>query len=217
MFSITTTDLLDSTGHFVTDPKTQQPLATDKAYIDVRGCIGSLDAMEKCLQVYVNASTQDEILIVSLGDEIGVSDSNPNHTSPAKFAEWCEEQGHTGKPGCGGTVDIKLASAKGDAVSNGRYYYSNRFVHDVGIERYKGITDLIKSMLPRALVGANYSPTGYAIGPDTESYCHAYLGIVFQWIELFRKGGMTLPWYARMIALDRFGIAGSGSGSGSVR
>jgi hypothetical protein len=64
-----------------------------------------------------------------------------------------------------------------------------------GIARYKAITDTIKSILPRALVGANYSPTGYAIGPaDGQSYCHAYLGIVYQWIELFRKGGMTMPW-----------------------
>eukprot|EP01051_Picozoa_sp_SAG22_P002602 SAG22_NODE_118_length_19263_cov_16.155813_14_plen_104_part_00 len=73
--------------------------------------------------------------------------------------------------------------------------YSRRFTNDVGIARYKRLTDLIKSKLPRALVGANYSPTGYAIGPaDGQPYCHAYLGIVFQWIELFRKGGMTMPW-----------------------
>ena len=24
--------------------------------------------------------------------------------------------------------------------------------------------------------------------------CHNYLGVTFQWIELFRQGGMTLPW-----------------------
>jgi hypothetical protein len=92
-------------------------------------------------------------------------------------------------------ADTKIASAKGDATSNGHYYYSRRFTNDVGIARYKRLTDLIKSKLPRALVGANYSPTGYAIGPaDGQPYCHAYLGIVFQWIELFRKGGLTMPW-----------------------
>ena len=79
--------------------------------------------------------------------------------------------------------------------TNGHYYYSLRFIHDTGIARYKTLTDKIRSILPRALVGANYSPTGYAIGPaDGQQYCHAYLGIVFQWIELFRKGGMTMPW-----------------------
>ena len=51
----------------------------------------------------------------------------------------------------------------------------NRFLNDAGIARYKAITDVIKSVLPRALVGANYSPTGYAIGPSSSSVCHAYL------------------------------------------
>ena len=45
---------------------------TDKGYVDIRGCIGSLEAMEKCLEVYENASTTDNVLVVSLGDEIGV-------------------------------------------------------------------------------------------------------------------------------------------------
>ena len=31
----------------------------------------------------------------------------------------------------------------------------------------------------------------------------AYLGVVFQWIELFRKGGMTLP-VRRRYLLDSF-------------
>ena len=135
------------------------------------------------------------MLVVSLGDEIGVSDSNPNNTNAAAFTKWCEAEGHTGKPGCAGTPDPKLTSVTaGDATSSGMFYYANRFLHDVGIARYKALTDLIKSVLPRALVGANYSPTGYAIGPSSSSVCHSYLGIVFQWIELFRKGGMSMPW-----------------------
>jgi hypothetical protein len=170
MFGITTYDMP------VCTPTTPVGTActTDKGYIDIRGCIGSPDAIEKCLEVYVNASTADGILVVSLGDEIGVYDPNPNNTLPDKFAAWCTAQGHAGKPGCGGVVDTSIASAKGDATSNGHYYYSLRFTHDAGIARYKALTDKIKSMLPRALVGANYSPTGYAIGPaDGQSYCHS--------------------------------------------
>lgn len=110
---------------------------TRKGYVDVRGCITSEAAMLKCLEVYVNASTTDNILVVSLGDEIGVSDPNPNNTNAAMFAAWCTAEGHTGKPGCGGVADTKISSAKGDATTNGHYYYSLRFMHDAGIARYK--------------------------------------------------------------------------------
>ena len=146
----------------------------EKAYIDLRGSIKDPETMLAALQPFVNASTTNDVLVVSLGDEIGVSDSNPNHTNAAAFAAWCTAEGHTGKPGCAGTPDPHLTSVKpGDITSSGMFYYANRFLHDVGIARYKAITDVIKSVLPRALVGANYSPTGYAIGPSASSVCHA--------------------------------------------
>jgi hypothetical protein len=94
----------------------------DKMYIDIRGCIASPEAIEKCLQVYVNESTTDAILVVSLGDEISVVDPNPNNTLPDKFAAWCTAEGHAGKPGCGGTVDTAIASAKGDATVKKRSF-----------------------------------------------------------------------------------------------
>lgn len=140
---------------------TKCPPVTTNGYIDVRSCITSVEHMQACLEVYTNASVAENVLVVSLGDEIGVSDPNPNHTTPAAFAAWCTAQGHAGKPGCGGAVDTALGSAKGDVTTNGHYYYSLRFTHDMGILRYKQLTDKIKSMLPNALVGANYSPTGY--------------------------------------------------------
>lgn len=68
----------------------------NKAYIDLRGSIGSPELMLEALQPYVNASTTDNVLVVSLGDEIGVSDPNPNNTNAAAYANWCAAEGHTG-------------------------------------------------------------------------------------------------------------------------
>ena len=68
----------------------------NKAYIDLRGSIGSTELMREALQAYVNASTTDDVLVVSLGDEIGVSDPNPNNTNADAFAKWCTAEGHTG-------------------------------------------------------------------------------------------------------------------------
>ena len=127
-------------------------------YVDRRGCIKSPEAMELCLQPFVNASTTEDILVVDLGDEITVADPNPNHTTPAKFAAWCSANGHAGKPGCGGTVNASIASAKGDLASNAHYYFSTLFTQDVGIARYKALTQTIQSILPRAVIGANFSP-----------------------------------------------------------
>jgi hypothetical protein len=189
MFGVTEYGLLGYGGGPKAPPvydPVQVPLGDprrNKAYIDLRTCINSVEHMKQCLQPFVNASTTADVLVVSLGDEIGVSDPNPNNTNAAAFTKWCAAEGHTGKPGCAGTPDPKLASVTlGDVVSSGLYYYSNRFLHDAGIARYKALTDTITSILPRALVGANYSPTGYAIGPSSSSICHAYLGIVYQWI-----------------------------------
>ena len=56
----------------------------------------------------------------------------------------------------------------------------------------------LKKLFKNAKFGANFSPTGYykisdADGSQTQA-CVLYIGLTFQWIRVFREGGLDLPW-----------------------
>ena len=118
-------------------------------------------------------------------------------TSATAWSAWCAAHHATPAQGCGGgqNVSISIATAKGDALSNGQYYWSEKFVHSAAISHFKTMTDQLRAALPNANVGANFAPTFYFTDPrDGQQYCHNYLGVTYQWVEMFRQGGMTLPW-----------------------
>jgi hypothetical protein len=156
-----------------------------RGYIDVRGKTpAELDELGKKLQVEGKA---DRIAMVSLGDEIGLA--APPADNNAGFHAWLKSQR---------LAPAEIDSAAGDdwakiayhpaqdvAESQPRtFYYSNLYRHHFGIEQQKLLTDAIGRHLPRAGVGANFSP----------HHGHAYLGETHQWVTLFRRGGMTMPW-----------------------
>lgn len=50
----------------------------------------------------------------------------------------------------------------------------------------------------------NFAPTVYMSDPrDDQTYCHNYMGETFQWLNLFREGGATLPWSEDVSAFER--------------
>ena len=60
---------------------------------------------------------------------------------------------------------------------------------------FKMITATIQKALPRARIGANFSPLEFFTDPrDNVQYCQMYMPDPFQWIRFFREGGATLPW-----------------------
>ena len=76
------------------------------------------------------------------------------------------------------------------------YYLSVKYMHDSAIEDYaEHTTAPMKKRLRNAKFGANFSPTAYYIDPrDGKQYCQLYIGWTYQWINVFRKGALTLPW-----------------------
>jgi hypothetical protein len=62
------------------------------------------------------------------------------------------------------------------------FTYSVRFLHDTAIMAYKAFADATLKRIPKALIGANFSPD------------HLHGSPVFQFIRSFREGSFNLPW-----------------------
>lgn len=171
-------------------------LSGPMAYVDLRSHIGSPTKLATALQGIKNASVEDNILVVSLGDEITVSGGN---TSDWSFQQWCTQQklsptdvGCSSWAACHVSTNISLATS---LPASKLFYYSTRFVHETALGRFAGITKQISAALPKAKVGANFSPTSYFTDPrDGKQGAFAYTGEVYEWISTFRAGAMTLPW-----------------------
>ena len=162
------------------DQKT--PSGDPAGYTDLRGV-----ATDKLDAHLAGLKNPQNFRSVSLGDEIGLS--APAADSHDAFRAWAKERGLTADevaPGAGGdwTKVIYSGTPEAQKTNPRQYYYSRLYAHDFGIQTLKARTDIIRKRLPNAYVGANFSPHA---GP-------VYLGEAFQWITLFRKGGMTMPW-----------------------
>ena len=169
--------------------------ANKKAYIDIRGSLGSPADIAKAIDAVKAAGPVENIYVASLGDEITVAGGD---TSAAAWTAWCATRKATAAQGCGGGANVStlgISGAKGDPLSNGVYYWSEKFIHAAAIGHFKTMTDQLQAGLPNCNVGANFAPTAYFTDArDGQQYCNNYLGTTYQWIEMFRQGGMTLPW-----------------------
>jgi hypothetical protein len=139
----------------------------------------------------LSAEARKNILVMSLGDEIGLP-APDGAAAREGFAAFLKAQGLTPKQvdPTAGDDWAKLAynpDAKGKAANPGVYYWSRRYRYSYGIQKQKELTDVLRRNLPNAQIGANYSP-------HHGGYVHTYLGPVFQWVSCFRQDGMTLPW-----------------------
>lgn len=159
-----------------------------KGYVDLRQ--KSPAKLDELLQKMPAAEKQN-MLVVSLGDEIGLPQPRgpaategfvaflksqrlePSQVDPAAGADWAKVLYSTAEP----TKAAKPAL----------YYWSQRYLYAYGIQQMKALTDVLKKHLPNAHIGANFSP--HHGGGE-----HSYLGEVFKWVSCFRDDGMTLPW-----------------------
>jgi hypothetical protein len=169
--------------------------ANKKAYIDIRGSLATPADIAKAIAAVAAAGPVANIYVASLGDEITVAGGD---TSATAWTAWCATRKATAVQGCGGGKNVSTAGiidAKGDPLSNGIYYWSEKFIHASAIGHFKTMTDQLQAGLPNCNVGANFAPTAYFTDPrDGQQYCNNYLGTTYQWVEMFRQGGMTLPW-----------------------
>lgn len=151
----------------------------------------SLDKIQETYGDKMSEADRKKILIMSLGDEIGLP--APDATAAGDgFVAFLKAKGITPAqivPDAGNDWGKIVYSA--DAAlreSNPRlYYWSKRYLYHYGIQAIKVRTDLLRKLLPNAHIGANFSPHH---GGST----HSYLGEVFKWVTCFRDDGMTLPW-----------------------
>jgi hypothetical protein len=119
--------------------------------IDVRG-IATKD-LEKHLQDRKAKGELDQILIVSMGDEIGVGGFDPkNEDDNKQFREYLKKN----------TKDVDADKAKLTTDPKGDkklYYWSQMFSTDRGIAQLKERTDIVEKVMGKGVyTGANFSP-----------------------------------------------------------
>ncbi len=157
-----------------------------RGYVDVRS-VATPKLAEYCQQLGANA---ENIAVVSLGDEIALPSPRGAAAHDA-LRTWLQSRGMKPTdvdPGAGTdwnqvtfNIDPKIK-----ATQPGVYYWSKRYQYHFGIAQIKQRTDILRSHLPNAGIGANFSPHY----PQE----HMFLGEVFKWVSVFRESGMTLPW-----------------------
>jgi hypothetical protein len=157
-------------------------------YLDCRSL--SLAKIQETYGDKMSETDRKKILIMSLGDEIGLPAPNAEAAGEG-FAAFLKTQGVKPAQVISGADDWgKIVYSANAALreSNPRlYYWSKRYLYHYGIQAIKVRTDLLRKLLPNAHIGANFSPHH---GGST----HSYLGEVFKWVTCFRDDGMTLPW-----------------------
>jgi hypothetical protein len=103
--------------------------ANKKAYIDIRGSLATPAAISKAIAAVAAAGPVENIYVASLGDEITVVGGD---TSAVAWTAWCTTRKATAAQGCGGGRNVShagIVAAKGDLISNGVYYWSEKFIH----------------------------------------------------------------------------------------
>jgi hypothetical protein len=95
------------------------------------------------------------------------------------FSDWAKEHQ---------IADVKCVSAQyNNSVSMAIesphcFAHSTKFLYDTAIKAFKIFSDAALKRIPRALVGANFSPD------------HMHGSPVYQYIRAFREGSFNLPW-----------------------
>jgi hypothetical protein len=153
-----------------------------RGYIDLRD--RSPEQLKKDVEKLKVDGRAEKIAVVSLGDEIGLP--HPPAKDHDGFREWLKSREL--KP-----ADVDPAEGDNweairfnpeDDTKPGLFHYSRLYDHHYGIAAQKKLTDALHVDLPHAGIGANFSP----------HHGRYYLGQVYQWVSLFREGGMTMPW-----------------------
>lgn len=152
------------------------PLTVQDGYVDIRSKRGQ-EELERFLAEVRKERGEDAVEFACFGDEIALP--GPPAGAPG-FQDWLNQQ----EPGLGNFA-WDYNPSKTIAISNpAQFYFSNRYKNEFGLRSLAERTALVKRFFPSAETGANFSPHRGAF----------YLGTTIQWIELFRRGAMTVPW-----------------------
>src|SRR6185503_8632415 len=140
---------------------------------------------KKC-QEFAKQGVADKIAVVSLGDEIGLAaPAAADHDGFRRFLQSEGVKPSDVEPAAGGDWSrINYVPTAEKTRQPRLFYFTKRYQHHFGIQAQKARTDVLRKHLPQAGIGANYSP----------HHTYHYLGEVHQWITLFRRSGMTMPW-----------------------
>ena len=135
--------------------------------------------------------------LLSAGDEVGCGGTPNNKTSLAiYFKQWAEERrgltlaelgcsDHVASPTNWSGCFNDSASLVSPGAASRRYFYSQLFSHDYGIETYATITAIAREYVPQLHTAANYPPGNAMQGPS------------HQWIRAFREKAFTNVWAVR--------------------
>ena len=148
--------------------------------------------------------------VASLGDEITIptpeSVSGGTEQATAIFIPWLQQRGLT-------PADIGCNVASGPNSSNWTgctynasaliatsnpvlFYWSTIWGYEWAALQMKEFTDITKKYLPNAGVGANFESGDYI----SESW---------KWIDVFRHGGLTMPWSEAYVWAWEGGMVGT--------
>ncbi len=127
-------------------------------------------------------SDTSTLRFVSFGDEISLGRINFNDPANLeKYRAWLKQRGVTEKE-LGGPIDQAQLLAEGDARE---VWFSNLFNEEQRFGSFRERTQLVEQLLGKHVrTGANYSPHHLAL-------CY---GPVFQWVDIFKHRGMSMPW-----------------------
>jgi hypothetical protein len=158
------------------------PSGLVRGYIDVRGKPPA--ELAKLVAKLQSEQRADKIAVVSLGDEIPLP--APKANDHAGFRKWLQDQQlqPSAVDPAAQTWDAVTFAPQRDPAKPERFYYSRLYAIRHGIGQLKQLTDVLATGLPNAGIGANFSP----------HHGHPYLGSTAQFVELFRAGGLTMPW-----------------------
>ena len=141
---------------------------------------------------------------LSAGDEVGCGGTPNNKTSLAiYFKQWAEERrgltlaelgcsDHVASPTNWSGCFNDSASIVSPGAASRRYFYSQLFSHDYGIETYATVTAIAREYVPQLHTAANYPPGNAMQGPS------------HQWIRAFREKAFTNVWAVRPHDPDSF-------------
>ena len=132
---------------------------------------------------------------MKLADEISIKGG----LNDSSFKDWCTKGG--GVPltladlGCTSWQHCPFSPDFANATTNPRlYYWSVKAEHESGIAKVKASVDQLRPLLPNALLGANWAPNARYKALDGTARAHNYVGWTFQWINVFRRKALSLPW-----------------------
>lgn len=123
-----------------------------------------------------------KLRFISFGDEISLGRIDFNDpANTAKFRTWLSSKGLTAAE-VGVEPGQATLAVEGDAKL---VWYSNLFNEEERFTSFRELTEGVKTKLgPHVLAGANYSPHHLAL-------CY---GPIFQWVDVFKAGGMSMFW-----------------------